>query len=111
MSNLFSYVLGFIFVLPILLFGVDLMMIQTINSGLNAYATHLVLTASSNGLSDNDIAEATQRGYSLACISGCEYPQLGQTQSFVLIKTYTPLFISKDSITLKVEREYLIGYY
>ena len=111
MSNLFSSVLAFIFVIPVLLFGVDIMMLQTVSSGLEAYATSLVIKASSNGLKTTEITQAEQAGYRLVCLVGCEYPQIGQTQTFVLEKTYTPLFISNEEITVAVRRSYIVGYY
>lgn len=111
MSNLFSYILGFIFVLPIMLFGIDLFMLQSVTSGLESYATTLSVKASFNGLTNNQYSEAEEEGYTLVCLVGCEYPQVGQTQIFVLKKTYTPLFISEETIIIKAKRSYIIGYY
>ena len=111
MSNLFSYVLGFIFVIPIMLFGIDLTTLQTVSAGLEAYATTITLKASTGGLNNGHYLEAEAEGYQLVCLVGCEYPQVGQTQSFVLQKAYTPLFISNDIITVTVKRTFIVGYY
>jgi len=111
MSNLFSYVLGFIFVIPIMLFGIDLITLQSVSAGLEAYATTISLKASTSGLNDRHYLEAEEEGYQLVCLVGCEYPQVGQIQSFVLQKSYTPLFISNDIITVTAKRTYVVGYY
>jgi len=111
MSNLFSYVLGFMLTLPILLFGFDLLMLQSVASGLEAYATTIALKASASGLTNSLYEEVIEEGYVLVCLSACQYPQVGQTQTFVLQKSYTPLFISKGEINVSVKRTYIIGYY
>lgn len=111
MSNLVSYVLSFIFFIPTVLFGFDIYLLQARTSELEAYASYVVLSASDRGINDSHIVEAAQNGYTLYCTLGCEFPQIGQTQQFVLTTSFNPLFISKEKLTLKVERSYLIGYY
>jgi hypothetical protein len=111
MSNLFSYVLSFILFIPTLLFGFDLYLLQVNTSELEAYATRVILAASDRGVTENLIAEVDKDGYQLICLEGCKNPEIGQTQKIVITKNYNPLFISKEELTLKAERSYLIGYY
>lgn len=111
MSNLFGYVLGVIFFIPTILFGFDLVMIQSISSGVEAYATTVTIKASSYGLTQSLIKEVENEGYQIQCVKGCQTPQIGQTQSFVLTKAYTPLFISTDNFNVSTKRSYIIGYY
>lgn len=111
MSNLFGHILSIIFFIPTILFGFDLVMVQSISSELEVYATTIMIRASSLGLTESIMVEVENEGYQIECISGCQSPQVGQTQNFVMMKTYTPLFISKDNFKVATKRSYIIGYY
>lgn len=111
MSNLFSLVLGAIIFFPSMLFGFDLFLIQSVSAGLETYASALTIRTSNQGIKDSHVLEAQEDGYRLICINGCQNVQLGQTQTFVIEKDYSPIFISSEIITLTAKRSYLIGYY
>lgn len=111
MSNLLGHVFSIIFFIPTILFGFDLVLIQSISSELEVYATTIMIRASHLGLTEAMIVEVENEGYLIECVNGCQSPQVGQTQNFVMMKTYTPLFISKDNFNVVTKRSYIIGYY
>ena len=48
------------FVIPIMLFGIDLITLQSVSAGLEAYATTISLKASTSGLNDRHYLEAEE---------------------------------------------------
>lgn len=106
-----SFILSLIFVIQLLLFIGDLVMIQISHARLDAIGLATsALIARNGGINETIIEFTEQQSTTLTCLSVCT-PQLGDVLTFQLEKEIDPLILSQDSIRLSVIYHAVIGYY
>jgi hypothetical protein len=111
MASKWGFMLSIIFVIQLLLMTGDIAMIQTKQSQLQAFATTIGQRISlAGGLSQSLIQWSSEQGFALICMANCQ-PQFGDTLTFRLDVTYTPLIMSNEPMNLNVIRHTVIGIY
>lgn len=112
MGNLLSMILSLFLFIPAFLCGADLLCIQNINTELDSLALTVSYKISKEGkISDETIALVNSFNIEIECRSSCNSNGIGDVMTYALIKSYTPLIISSEQITIEIVRTTMIGYY
>lgn len=113
MSSKIGLILSLIFVAFFTLLACDMMSIQYIYGDLDAKSTSIAYLISKNKLVDDSLIETIEERYSVmfTCTSNCNNIQSGDVVTFQISKTYKPIIISKQTLTICVNREAIISYY
>jgi hypothetical protein len=111
MAHKIASLFSFIFVIQLLLLIGDMSAIQVIQTNMLSFATTVSHEVALRGRLDEAIvARASTNGYTLECVATC-FPQFGDTLTYSLTITYSPLIISKDPLPLVLTRYVVIGVY
>lgn len=111
MASKWGMILSLIFVFQLLLMTGDLALIQARQAHLQSFATTLAQRISlEGGLFPSHVQWAASEALTLVCVAQCQ-PQFGDTLSFELATTFTPMIISNDPMTLRIVRHAIIGIY
>jgi hypothetical protein len=111
MASKWGMILSLIFVFQLLLMTGDLALIQARQAHLQAFATTLAQRIALEGnLLPSHVQWAEGEGLTLSCVATCQ-PQFGDTLSFSLATTFTPMIISDEPMTLRIVRHTVIGIY
>lgn len=111
MANLYGTIFSFILILPTLLFGVDLINIAKIQTGLEKRATILSYQISDQGGLRAPLVETLeQEGILISCQHACDYISVGETITFTIMTYYDPIILNKELVTLSVTRTTIVGY-
>ncbi len=101
-----------VFVVMYFLFAGDMISLQFIYSDLDAKSVTISYLISENGTIDDNFVEYVEHKYDVDFIyEGNITPLFGDEVTYVIAKTYKPLMMSKDIMTVSVERTTVIGYY
>ena len=101
-----------VFVVMYFLFAGDMISLQFIYSDLDAKSVTISYLISENGTIDDNFVEYVENKYDVDFIyEGNTTPLFGDEVTYVIAKTYKPLMMSKDIMTVSVERTTVIGYY
>ena len=111
MSSKLGLVLSMIFVTMFFAFGLDLICIQFIYNDLDAKSVAISYKISQYGTVNNTLKRNIEETFKVefTCKSNCS-PMFGDTVTYVISKQYKPMMISKDTMTISVERNAVIGY-
>ena len=111
MSSKLGLVLSMIFVTMFFAFGLDLICIQFIYNDLDAKSVAISYKISQYGTVNNTLKRNIEETFKVefTCTSNCS-PMFGDTVTYVISKQYKPMMISKDTMTISVERNAVIGY-
>lgn len=111
MSSKLGLVLSMIFVTMFFAFGLDLVCIQFIYNDLDAKSIAISYKISEYGTINQSFVENIEQTFKVDfyCTSNCS-PIFGDTVTYVIAKEYKPLIIKKESMTISIERNAVIGY-
>lgn len=111
MSSKMGLILSMIFVVIFFAMGIDLISIQFIYNDLDAKSVAISYRISEHGTIDNSLKANIETTFSVnfVCKSYCA-PIFGDVVTYVISKEYTPLIIDKNTMTISVERNAVIGY-
>ena len=111
MSSKLGLVLSMIFVTMFFGFGLDLICIQFIYNDLDAKSVAISYKISEYGTVNETIKQNIEETFNVTfyCKSNCS-PMFGDTVTYVISKDYKPMMINKDTMTISVERNAVIGY-
>ena len=111
MSSKLGLILSMIFVTLFFAFGLDLITIQFIYNDLDAKSVAISYKISEYGTIDNTIKQNIEKTFKVdfTCVSNCS-PMFGDVVTYVISKEYKPIIIDKNTMTISVERNAVIGY-
>lgn len=112
MSYKISFILSMVFVTMFFLFSGDMISLQFIYSDLDAKSVTISYLISEHGSLDQSFIESIENKYNVDFVSADNYtPLFGDEVTYVIAKTYKPLMMSKETMTVSVQRTTVIGYY
>ena len=101
-----------VFVTMFFLFSGDMISLQFIYSDLDAKSVTISYLISEHGSLDQSFIESIENKYNVDFVSADNYtPLFGDEVTYVIAKTYKPLMMSKETMTVSVQRTTVIGYY
>ena len=101
-----------VFVVMFFLFSGDMISLQFIYSDLDAKSVTISYLISEHGGLDQPFIESIENKYNIEFVTADNYsPLFGDEVTYVIAKTYKPLMISKETMTVSVQRTTVIGYY
>ncbi len=100
-----------IFVTMLFAFGLDLISIQFIYNDLDAKSVAISYKISQYGTINDSLKQNIEETFKVdfRCTSNCS-PMFGDTVTYVISKQFKPMIIDKDTMTISVERNAVIGY-
>lgn len=111
MAYKWSMLLSLIFVFQLLLMSGDIATTQVIHGHMMAVATQISHDISLKGsIQPELLGWVESKQMTMTCLSGCS-PLFGDTLTFQLTQTFTPLIISNQPIEVSVIRYAIIGLY
>ena len=101
-----------IFVTLFFLFGADLITLEGLYSTLDAKATNISYLISRNGVVDDSFISYIESTFSVDfdCPKNI-HPSFGDEVTYKVSTTYHPLIISKEEMTISIQRMTIIGFY
>lgn len=112
MSYKISFLLSTLFIALFFLLGMDMMNIQYIYTDLDSKALNIAYTISKRGYITDDFIDEIESRYNVIFQEiNPEEPMFGEVFDFIICRNYKPIILSQDSMTLKVKRSGVIGYY
>lgn len=112
MSSKLGTILSMIFIIFAFLFGSDLMTLQYLYSDLDAKSVNISYLISRNATIDDEFVTHIENKFNvtfLCDVSGT--PAFGDEVKYVISHEFTPLMMSKESITVSVSRYTIVGFY
>lgn len=110
MSYKLGLLLSMLFLMSVLLLSGDLVCISANLSELDSIALTAAYQISINGrIDETTIAFVEKQNASIKSLSG-DTLSLGSTMVFRVYREYQPLIISKDTMTLNVQRSTVVGF-
>ena len=111
MSSKLGLVLSMIFVTMFFAFGLDLICIQFIYNDLDAKSVAISYKISQYGTINESFKQSIEETFNVTftCTNNCS-PMFGDTVTYVIAKEYKPMIINKDTMTISVKRNAVIGY-
>ena len=112
MSYKVGLVLSMIFVSLFFLFGADLLTLESVYSSLDAKANNISYLISRTGVIDQDFIMYIQDTFRVVMICAEDQaPAFGDKIVYQISTTFHPLIISKDEMTISIQRMTIIGFY
>ena len=112
MSYKVSFILSMVFVVMYFMFAGDMISLQFIYSDLDAKSVTISYLISENGTIDDNFIHYVEEKYEIDFVSvDNENPLFGDEVTYVIAKTYKPLMMSKEVMTVSIKRTTVIGYY
>ena len=112
MSYKISFILSMVFVYMFFLFSGDMISLQFLYSDLDAKSVTISYLISEHGSLDQTFIENIENKYSVDFVSADNYtPLFGEEVTYVIAKTYKPLMLSKETMTVSIQRTTVIGYF
>ena len=94
------------------MFSGDMISLQFIYSDLDAKSVTISYLISEHGSIDEGLISYIEDKYKVDFVSADNYsPLFGDEVTYVIAKTYKPLMMSKEVMTVSVQRTTVIGYY
>lgn len=112
MSYKISFILSMIFVAFFMMFAGDVICLQYVYSDLDAKSTTISYLISEHGGTDKKFIDGLELKYNVEFVYfDNQTPLFGDEVTYVIARTYKPLVISKDPMTVQIMRTTVIGYY
>lgn len=112
MSYKISFILSLVFVAMFFLFAGDMISLQFLYSDLDAKSITISYLISEHGQLDDTFINSIENKYQIDFVSADNYhPLFGDEVTYVIAKTYKPLIMGKEDMTVSVQRTTVIGYY
>ena len=112
MSYKIGLILSIVFVALFFLFGADLITLESAYSSLDTKANNISYLISRRGVIDSDFINYIENTFKVDFT--CEEnltPSFGEKIYFQVSKTYQPMVISKNEMTITIERMTIVGFY
>ena len=101
-----------VFVCMFFLFSGDMISLQFLYSDLDAKSVTISHLISEHGTLDQPFIESIENKYNVDFVSADNYsPLFGDEVTYVIAKTYKPLMMSKETMTVSIQRTTVIGYF
>lgn len=112
MAYKISFILSFLFVIQIFFLGGDLITTQYIYTEIDAISMTVGNLISEQGGINEEIADFVQIqcGGKLSCLSNC-VPKLGEAYVYNISRSFDPLILSNEIMTISITRSVVIGYF
>ena len=112
MSSKVGLILSFIFVSLFFSLGIDMMSLQIIYSDLDSKGIAISYRISNHGTLDDPFIQSIESQFKVkfTCLSNCS-PMFGDVVTYAISKEYKPIIIKKETMTVSIERNAVIGYY
>ena len=112
MSYKVGLILSMIFVALFFLFGADLITLESVYSTLDAKANNISYLISRTGVVNDDFINYVEMTFSVdfECPKN-NTPTFGDKVVYKISTTYRPLVISKQEMTISIQRMTIIGFY
>ena len=105
-------VLSMVFVVMFFLFAGDMVSLQYIYSDLDAKGTTISYLISKKGSLDEEFIDYIEVKYKVDFVTADNYsPLFGDEVTYVIAEEYKPLVMSRDIMTISIQRTTVIGYY
>lgn len=112
MSSKVGLLLSMIFISLFFLFGADLISLQSAYTILDSKANNISYIISRNGVIDNDFISEIENTFSVAFDCPINlYPSFGEKIVYTVSSSYKPLVISKQEMTITIQRMTIVGFY
>ena len=114
MSSKIGTILSLIFVAMFVVLGCDIMSIQFLYSDIDAKSTTISYLISKNGRLDEFLIYQIEHTYNVefTCVSAnCNSAKVGDIIEYQLSIQYQPIIVSKNKMTISVQRQAVLGYY
>ena len=112
MSYKISFILSMVFVCMFFLFSGDMISLQFIYSDLDAKSVTISYLISDHGALDENFINYIENKYDVDFVYADNYaPLFGDEVTYIIAKEYKPLMMSKDIMTVSIQRTTIIGYY
>ena len=90
----------------------DMISLQFIYSDLDAKSVTISYLISEKGSIDNNFISYIENKYKVDFVSADNYsPNFGDEVTYVIAKSYKPLVMSQDEMTVSIARTTVIGYF
>ena len=111
MSSKLGLVLSMFFVVLFVAVGIDLISIQFIYNDLDAKSVAISYQISEYGTINDEIKNNIEVTYNVTftCTNNCS-PLFGDVVTYVISTNYQPVIIDKNTMTISLERNAVIGY-
>ena len=112
MSSKVGLLLSMIFIALFFLFGADLISLQSAYTILDSKANNISYIISRNGVIDNQFISDIENSFSVTfdCPINLS-PSFGERITYKVSTTYKPLVISKNEMTITIQRMTIVGFY
>ena len=112
MSYKIGLILSMIFVALFFIFGADLLTIESVYSSLDSKANNISYIISRTGYIDDEFIEYIENTFLVTfdCPKN-EFPAFGDKIIYQISTTYHPLVISKQEMTISIQRMTVVGFY
>ena len=112
MSSKLGTILSLIFVVFFVTLSADLISLQYLYSDLDAKSVTISYLISEHGSLDRKFLDGLELKYNVEFLAyDNQSPLFGDEVTFVIGRTYKPLILSKETMSVQVERTTVIGYY
>ena len=113
MSSKLGTILSSIFIVIAFLLGCDLMSIQFIYSDLDSKSINISYLISKNAtFFDDEFTNYIESKFNVSFYCDKEgAPAFGETIDYTIATSYHPLMMSKESMTVSINRMTVVGYY
>ena len=112
MSYKIGLILSMIFVALFFMFGADLFTLNGVYSSLDAKASNISYLISRNGTIDDNFINYVETTFSVDfnCPKNPS-PIFGEKITYQISTTYHPLVLSKNEMTITIQRMTIVGFY
>lgn len=110
MASKLGTILSLIFFAIAMFIGVDVLRLQFIHTSLDAFAISLGEQIAIKGKVTSEMQEMASEKYGAELYQITKSAMVGEFLEYGLSVEYTPVFISKEVMTITVTRMVLIGY-
>ena len=112
MSYKLGLILSMVFVALFFLFGADLLSLESVYSTLDAKANNISYLISRSGVVDQDFVTYIETAFLVEfdCPLNSS-PTFGDKVIYKISSSYRPLVISKNEMTVTIQRMTIIGFY
>lgn len=112
MSYKVGLILSMIFVALFFLFGADLLTIESLYGSLDSKANNISYLISRTGVIDDDFINYVETTFSVDFDCPKNFsPAFGDKVIYKISVTYRPLVVSKEEMTISIQRMTIIGFY
>ncbi len=111
MSYKMGLLLSVVFLMSVFLFGADLLILNATYQTLDAIAMYVGNRVSYDGWLSPATKEYVVKQGATLTLESSSTPAVGETFTFAVQKTYTPIIMKKSPFNVRVVRSCIVGFY